>query len=185
MNNIELQIISAPDHRLRLIASRVFAFDVDEQLLIDGMFVMMEKSNGIGLAAPQIGVSKRIIVMDVPKLEAHADIEPDAEKHGRFEMVNPTIISRDGSMTWNEGCLSVPGFDDDVKRDRTVSVKYQDRYGNEKLLHASGLLAGCIQHEIDHLDGVLFIDRLSTIRKDIIIRKLKKLKKEAQRTNEK
>lgn len=182
---MELKIIAAPDHRLRTTATHVSAFDVDEQLLIDGMFVMMEKSNGVGLAAPQIGVSKRIIVMDVPKLEAHADMEPDAEKHGRFEMVNPVITHRDGSMIWNEGCLSVPGFDDDVKRDRTISVRYQDRYGNEKLLRASGLLAACIQHEIDHLDGVLFIDRLSTIRKDIIVRRLKKLKKESLRSNEK
>lgn len=170
-------IIVAPDPRLRIVADRVKDPGVEDQLLIDIMNKTMASSDGIGLAATQLGFNKRIIVMNVEPLGAYDDGDPMVMKHGRFEMINPTIVSRMGRARWAEGCLSVPGFKDVIERDLNIEVSYLDRYGNPKELKAGGLLAACIQHEIDHLDGTLFIDHLSRLKRDMIVAKLKKFRK--------
>lgn len=170
-------IIVAPDSRLRAVALRVKEPSVDDQKLIDEMNKTMKASDGLGLAATQLGINKRIIVMDVEPLGAFEDEDPTTVKHGKFEMINPIIVTRSQRAKWAEGCLSVPGFKGVVERDLIIEVSYLDRYGNQKELKASGLLSACIQHEIDHLDGKLFIDHLSFLKRDIIVRKLKKFRK--------
>jgi peptide deformylase len=170
------QIIIAPDPRLRVIADPVVNI-ADEQDLIDRLVEMMHASDGVGLAATQVGVNKRIIVMDVDELGAYDDGDVTVIKHGKFVMVNPRIINRRGKAVWQEGCLSVPGFSEDITRDAIITVAYQGRDGDQHVVVAGGLLSACIQHEIDHLDGVLFIDRVSAIKRDIITRKLKKLRR--------
>ena len=170
-------VIIAPDARLRTVAERVKEVTVVEQDLIDEMIKTMKASDGLGLAATQLGINKRVIVVDVEPLEAYDDNDPSTIKHGKFEMVNPTIISRQGRARWVEGCLSVPGYKDIIERDLIIDVHYSDRYGNAKELKASGLLSACIQHEIDHLDGKLFVDRLSRLKKNMVMAKLKKFRR--------
>lgn len=172
-----LDILAAPDHRLRIVAEKVIDVTDDVRKLVDAMVDTMRSSEGIGLAASQVGIPKRIIVMDVDMLGAFDDGDVTTIKHGKFEMINPMITRRSGKITWQEGCLSVPGFKESVERDLVVDVKYLDRDGVERSVCASGLLAACIQHEIDHLDGILFIDHISNLKKDMIIKKLKKFRK--------
>ena len=172
-----MDILVAPDSRLKIVADRVKEPSVEDQKLIDEMIRTMKASDGIGLAATQVGFNKRIIVMDVEPLTAYEDSDPTTVKEGKFEMINPVIVSRAGKAKWAEGCLSVPGFKDVVTRDLVIEVSYLDRYGVQKDLKASGLLSACIQHEIDHLDGKLFVDHLSRLKRDIIVSKLKKFRK--------
>ncbi len=169
-------IIIAPDPKLRLIAKNV---DSEANVLdvIDTMNETMKASNGLGLAAPQIGVPLRIIVMDVDHLGAYDDEDETTVKHGKFEMINPVITKKSGQANWNEGCLSIPGFKETVQRSLIIEVSFFDKERKECQLRASGLLAACIQHEIDHLDGVLFIDHISNLKKDMIVKKLKKFRK--------
>jgi peptide deformylase len=119
--------------------------------LLDNLADTLYNAKGAGLAAPQIGVSKRVVVVDIGE--------------GLYELVNPQIISSSGQETDIEGCLSIPGIVGDVTRAATVKVKYLDRHGKEKIVTAKGMLARAMQHEIDHLDGILYIDRASNIRK--------------------
>lgn len=170
-------IIIAPDPRLRIMADRLRDITDADRDAIDSMFRTMEASQGIGLAANQVGIKRRIIVMDVEQLGAYDDGDPSTVKGGRYAMVNPVIVARQGRARWMEGCLSVPGFKEVVERDAIVEVHYTDRDGKQHELRAGGLLSACIQHEIDHLDGMLFIDRISRLRKDMIIAKLRKLRK--------
>lgn len=170
-------IIVAPDPRLRVEAQRVKDIGTDEQELIDKMIKTMKASDGIGLAATQVGSDKRIIVVDVEPLGAYDDQDASTTKHGKFEMINPVITARSKRAKWAEGCLSVPGFKDEVERDLVIDVSYINRQGEQKELKASSLLSACIQHEIDHLDGKLFIDRISRLKKDMVIAKLKKFRK--------
>jgi len=140
----------------------------EEQKLMDDMLETMYAANGIGLAAIQIGVSKRIIVIDISK---------DPEKKEPMFFVNPIIKNKNQEKaTYEEGCLSVPNQFAQIDRPSTCEVEYLDYYGKKKLLKADGLLATCIQHEMDHLEGILFIDYLSKLKKSIIIKKLSKLK---------
>lgn len=169
------EIIVAPDHRLRLTADPVdLTFDNVAEL-VEKMFAVMQASDGIGLAATQVGINKRVIIMDVDHIGAYDD--SSSIKHGKFVMINPTITERSGEARWKEGCLSVPGFSEDVTRSLEVTVTFNDETGEKRSINAGGLLAACIQHEIDHLDGVLFIDHISLLKKDIIVKKLKKFKK--------
>lgn len=169
-------IIVAPDPRLRRIAKVVDTITADDLSLIDEMFKVMVTSNGIGLAANQVGADRRIIVMDVDRLEAYDDGDSSTLKHGKFVMINPAISSRQGSAQWNEGCLSVPGFREPVERSANIRVTFLDVNGQKQEMSAAGLLAACVQHEIDHLDGKLFIDKLSKLKRDIINKKLSKAK---------
>ena len=170
-------IIVAPDPRLRLSANQVKDPGPEERVMIDVMISTMNASEGIGLAATQLGFDKRIIVMDVDPIGAFDDGNPNTIKHGKFEMINPVIVSKSGKTNWQEGCLSVPGFKETIVRDSVIDVTYLDRDGQQKQVKAAGLLSACIQHEIDHLNGVLFIDHMSPLKKDIIVRKLKKFRK--------
>ena len=164
-----LPIIAAPDKRLKLKSELVAEVDAVISTLMDDMLETMYLAPGIGLAAPQVGVSKRVIVIDVGKTEI-------ARKP--YCMANPELVwwSREQSVH-EEGCLSLPEQYADVKRPDRVRVKYLDETNTERELEASGLLATCIQHEIDHLEGILFVDHLTALKRNIIIRKLRKAKR--------
>ena len=145
---------------------------VDDELrgLLDDMLETMYSAPGIGLAAVQVGILKRAIVIDVSK---------DKEKKNPFFLINPEIISKSkNTSTYEEGCLSLPGYFAEIERPAECQVKYIDYFGKEKEIKATGLLSTCIQHELDHLNGVLFIDYLSKLKRDMIVKKLIKQKKE-------
>jgi peptide deformylase len=138
----------------------------DIQTLIDDMIQTMYAAPGIGLAAPQVGVGLRIFVADVSVGHNPAEL---------ITFVNPEFVERDGMQLEEEGCLSVPGFQATVARPSRAVVKGLDRTGQEQVLEGTGLLARCFQHEMDHLDGTVFVDRLRGLQKDLIVRKIKKL----------
>ena len=166
-------IITEPNKLLRQISKPVNSVGKEEQILMDDMLETMYVANGIGLAAIQIGVPKRIIVMDISKDEN--------KKEPRY-FVNPVIKNKDlQKATYEEGCLSVPNQFAEIDRPSKCEVEYLDYNGDQKILKADGLLATCIQHEMDHLEGILFIDYLSKLKKSMIIKKLSKLKNKEDR----
>ena len=161
-------ILTEPDNFLRKISQPVEKVGKEEKLLMDDMLETMYAANGIGLAAIQIGVPKRIIVMDLGR--------EDGKKEPRY-FVNPIIKNKDKSKsTYEEGCLSVPNQFAEIDRPSKCEIEYLDYNGEKKILKATGLLATCIQHEMDHLEGILFIDYLSKLKKTIILKKLSKNK---------
>lgn len=165
----KLAIIVAPDPRLKQRAAAVARVDAATKRLMDDMLETMHAANGIGLAAPQVGLLKRVIV---------ADISQPEEPPKPYRMANPEIIWRTPKTAiGEEGCLSLPEHFGEVTRPEGVRVRYIDENGEQRELEARGLLAKCIQHEIDHLDGVLFVDHLSSLKRNIILRKLAKTKK--------
>ena len=166
-------IITEPNKILRQISKPVKNVGKDEQCLMDDMLETMYAAPGIGLAAVQIGILKRIIVIDLSK---------EGEKKEPIFIVNPEIISKSKNLiSYEEGCLSIPNQFAEIERPNTCKIKFLDYMGEKKELEAKGLLATCIQHEIDHLNGVLFIDYLSKLKKDIIIKKVSKDKKDTER----
>ncbi|GJL95171.1 MAG: peptide deformylase [Hyphococcus sp.] len=159
-------IVTAPDPRLREISKPVDRVDDELRALMDDMLETMYDAPGIGLAAIQVGVPVRVIVMDL----AGEDEEPLP----RF-FVNPEILDPSEDMSiYEEGCLSVPDFFDEVERPAQCRIKFLDYDGKEQILDAKGMLATCIQHEMDHLEGVLFIDHLSRLKRERVLKKLKK-----------
>jgi peptide deformylase len=160
-------ILEFPDPRLRTRAAPVTRFDAELGRLIDDMFETMYAAPGIGLAATQIDVHKRVIVIDVSK-----------EHDQPVTLINPEIISREGEATTEEGCLSVPGIFDEVKRAARVRVRSHDRDGKVHDQDYDDILAVCIQHEMDHLDGKLFVDYLSDLKRERIRKKLEKERRE-------
>ena len=161
-------ILTEPNQLLRQISKTVKKVGKEEQQLMDDMLETMYAANGIGLAAIQIGVPKRIIVMDLSKEEK--------KKEPRY-FVNPIIKNKYiFKSTYEEGCLSVPNQFAEIDRPKNCDIEYLDYYGEKKVLKAEGLLATCIQHEMDHLEGILFIDYLSKLKKSMIIKKLSKIK---------
>jgi len=159
-------ILTAPEPRLRQVSKPVEKVDDELRALMDDMLETMYDAPGIGLAAIQIGVPLRVIVMDL----AGKDEEPEP----RY-FVNPEILDPSEDMSvYEEGCLSVPEYYDEVERPARCRVKYLDYDGKEHVLDADGLLATCIQHEMDHLEGVLFIDHLSRLKRERVLKKLKK-----------
>tara|TARA_Y100000741_G_scaffold318965_1_gene266653 strand:- start:1018 stop:1536 length:519 start_codon:yes stop_codon:yes gene_type:complete len=161
-------IITEPNKILRQISKPIEKVGKEEKKLMDDMLETMYAANGIGLAAIQIGIPKRIIVMDISKDEN--------KKEPRY-FVNPIIKNKDKlKSTYEEGCLSVPNQFAEIDRPKNCEVEYLDYDGKKKLLKAEGLLATCIQHEMDHLEGILFIDYLSKLKKSMIIKKLSKNK---------
>ena len=161
-------ILTEPNKLLRQISKPVKLVGKEERKLMDDMLETMYAANGIGLAAIQIGIPKRIIVMDISK---------DKNKKDPRFFVNPVIKNKDNlKSTYEEGCLSVPDQFAEIDRPKKCEVEYLDYNGREKLLKAEGLLATCIQHEMDHLEGILFIDYLSKLKRSMIIKKLSKLK---------
>jgi len=161
-------ILTEPNKILRQISKPVEKVSKEEQKLMDDMLDTMYSANGIGLAAIQIGVPKRIIVMDLSR---------DSKKKEPRYFVNPIIKNKNPKKeTYEEGCLSVPNQFAKIDRPSKCEVEYLDYNGKKQILKADGLLATCIQHEMDHLEGILFIDYLSKLKKSIIIKKLSKLK---------
>ncbi|MCK5546045.1 MAG: peptide deformylase [Rhodospirillaceae bacterium] len=167
-----LPILIAPDPKLKAKAKKVDAVDDETLKLMNDMVETMHSANGIGLAAPQVGVSKRIIVVD---------ILPKDERGRPIRMANPEIIwASEEDELREEGCLSLPDQYADVLRPKNVRVRYVDHENEIREIDAEGMLSVCVQHEIDHLEGTLFVDYLSTLRRKMIIRKLQKIQKLAE-----
>ncbi len=158
-----LKILEFPDPRLRTRASPVTAVDDELQKLIGDMFETMYAAPGIGLAATQVDVHKRLLITDV-----------SADKDDPYVLINPEILEKDGVINTDEGCLSVPGYYEEIERAEHIKVRFLDREGAEVELETHGLLAVCIQHEIDHLNGKLFVDYLSEAKRTRIRKKLVK-----------
>ena len=166
-------ILTEPNKILRQVSKQVEKVGEEEKKIMDDMLETMYQANGIGLAAIQIGIPKRIIVMDLAKGE---------EKKNPMYFVNPVIKNKNQNLaTYEEGCLSVPDQFAEVNRPSTCEVEYLDYNGEKKILKAEGLVATCIQHEMDHLQGILFIDYLSKLKKSMIIKKLSKDKNKSDR----
>ena len=167
------EILTEPNAILREKSLNVDMVDKDLQKLMDDMLETMYAAPGIGLAAIQIGIPKRVIILDIDQKEG--------KKNPMF-FVNPEIIEKsENSSTYEEGCLSVPGQFAEITRPEKCFVKYLDYYGQKKEIKAEGMLATCIQHEMDHLEGILFIDYLSKLKRTIIVKKLSKQKKTIER----
>jgi peptide deformylase len=164
-----LPLVKAPDPRLKLISEPVPEVDAKLRRFMSDMVETMYAENGIGLAAIQVGV---------PKCVAVIDLDPGGPKSKPIYLVNPRIVEADGELsTYNEGCLSVPEVWDDVKRPARITVEYTDENGRTQTVKADGLFATCLQHEIDHINGLLFIDHLSKLKRSIALRKSAKLKR--------
>jgi peptide deformylase len=159
----KLKILEFPDPRLRTKATPVETIDDELRAFIDDMFETMYAAPGIGLAATQVDVHKRLLVTDI-----------SVDKDAPFVLINPEILEKDGVTLTDEGCLSVPGYYEEVERAEHIKVRFLDRDGAEVAMEAEGLLAVCIQHEIDHLDGKLFVDYLSEAKRTRIRKKLLK-----------
>ena len=165
-------IITLSDKRLRLVSEPVKHVDAGIKKLIDDMFETMYKAPGIGLAAIQVGVAKRVVTMDLSKKE---------DNHEPQVFINPEIVwQSDETAKYEEGCLSIPEYYEEVERPKEVKVKYLDRDGKPAEIEATGLLATCLQHEIDHINGVLFIDHLSKLKRDRVIKKFAKAAKKVE-----
>ncbi len=164
-----LQIRTYPDPILRKVAAPVLKFGAELKKLTDDMLETMYEAPGIGLAAPQVGISQRLFVMDIDyerKLDEKSSIISITKKNPRV-FINPQFLKREGEQIYDEGCLSVPGVYESVKRYEYCSLRYQDLDGKCHELEASGLFSVCLQHENDHLDGIVFIERLSLIKKNL------------------
>jgi peptide deformylase len=172
---MKLQIVEYPDKRLREKSKEVEVFDEKLHKLLDVMYPFMIETNGIGLAAVQVEYPVRALLLNIP------DEEGEQHPEDLLEIINPKIIEADGETVYQEGCLSVPQFYEDVKRHDRVTLEYQNRHGEKQTLEAEGLLAIAIQHEIDHLEGVLFIDRLSYSRRKKFEKEYKKILKERKK----
>lgn len=167
-----LEILTHPNPKLRNKAQPVAAVDADVRKLMDDMLETMYAENGVGLAAIQVGVAKRVIVADCADAKA-------GEAPAPYKLANPEIIeAADETCAMQEGCLSVPGVFNDVVRPERVKIKALDYNNKEIILEVDGLLGACLQHEIDHLDGGLFIDRLSKLKRDMTLKKYAKLQAE-------
>ena len=167
------EILTEPNAILREKSLNVDMVDKDLQKLMDDMLETMYAAPGIGLAAIQIGIPKRVIILDIDQKEG--------QKNPMF-FVNPEIIEKsENSSTYEEGCLSVPGQFAEITRPEKCFIKYLDYYGQKKEIKAEGMLATCIQHEMDHLEGILFIDYLSKLKRTMIVKKLSKQKKTIER----
>ena len=166
------EILIAPDPRLKITARPVDRVDGEVRRLMDDMLETLYRANGIGLAAPQVGSDLRIVVCDIARADEPA--QP-------MILANPAVTwASEERVLREEGCLSVPEHYAEVERPTEVRIRYLDRDGTEQKIHATGLLSVCLQHEIEHLEGTLFIDHLSRIKRDIILRKLKKTQRLAE-----
>ena len=178
------QILTEPNKILREKSLKVNQVDEDLQKLMDNMLETLYAAPGIGLAAIQIGVPKRVIVLDISwrdKSESTNDKKQEERKNPMY-FVNPEIITKSTNIsTYEEGCLSVPGQFAEINRPDKCHIKYLDYHGQPKELVAEGMLATCIQHEMDHLEGILFIDYLSRLKKSMIVKKLLKQKEQLDR----
>lgn len=169
---MNLIIVEYPDRRLKEKSKVVERFDAELHVLLDSMNEVMIRSNGIGLAAIQVAHPKRALLINIP------DESDTQSPDGLIEMINPVVTKKVGETVYQEGCLSVPTFYEDIKRFETIFVSYQDRDGNTKQIEADGLLSIAIQHEMDHLEGILFIDKLTYAKRKKFEKEYKKMLKE-------
>ncbi len=165
-----LEILKYPDKRLRKKSKPVEVFDEALHTLLDDMYETMIEHNGVGLAAIQVGVDKQILVINIPRQE-----DNEQHKEDMLEIINPVFLKQEGEIVWNEGCLSVPEYYEETKRFSHVTLAYKDRFGNDKVLQADDFLSVALQHEIDHLNGMLFVDKLPILKR-------KKFEKERKKT---
>jgi peptide deformylase len=163
-------IVKYPDPVLKERCSEVTAFDADLHQLLDDMAATMATADGIGLAANQVGVTQRVFVMDVPVDQREPQTAAEPVRTGLLEVINPRIIQAKGEVKYEEGCLSFPNVHEWVTRAAEIDLVFQDRDGTQQRLTARGLLAICIQHELDHLEGITFLDRLSPLKRRIVLR---------------
>ncbi len=164
-----LEIIKLPDRKLRLVSDPIERIDDDLRRFADQMLATMYEAPGIGLAAIQVGVPRRMLVLDV------AQREDETASRDPIVMINPEILSRsDETSVREEGCLSIPEYYAEVERPARLRIRFLDRDGKQREIDAKGVLATCIQHEVDHLDGKLFIDYLSKLKRDMVIKKFNK-----------
>ncbi len=172
----KLEIVTWPSEILTTRAAEVTEFDKDLPILAKRMHETMEESYGIGLAANQVGLLKRIIVIHIPYQEGEdAEDEPRRPWHDKkFTLVNPVIVEKKGRIKMTEGCLSFPEIYEYIDRAGEITVKAKDEFGNNLLIEADGLFSVCLQHEIDHIDGIVFINRMSRLKAQLAKRKLQK-----------
>ena len=170
-------IVIYPDKRLKQISKPVEEFDSELHTLLDDMYDTMVAKNGVGLAAIQIGVPLRVLIINKPLDVDSDDPKVQQPKENTLEVINPKILEAEGSTKYQEGCLSVPGYYEDVNRYKRVKVEYQDRYGKKFIIEDDDFLAIALQHEMDHLDGKLFIEKLSIIKRKKFEKEWKKRKK--------
>lgn len=163
-----LNILQFPDKQLKLKAEPVLDFNSEIHQLVDNMFETLYEAHGVGLAAIQVNVQKRVIVIDVSR-----------EQNNPLCVINPTIIHRQGLVTSEEGCLSFPGVYAQVQRSEKVEVEFFNKSGEKQQLKAEGLLAICLQHEMDHLNGITFYDHLSSLKQEMLRKKLDKIRRRA------
>lgn len=169
---VDYKIIHVPDPVLKEIAQPVDKIDDDVRAQMEGMLQAMYDAPGIGLAANQVGLLNRVLVMDLSNRQV-------GEEKAPICMVNPEVVWQSEALSqMEEGCLSIPGQYAEVERPAEVKVKYWDKNGEEQLLEADGLLSHCVQHEIDHLNGVLFIDYLSSLKRNMMVKRVQKMKKQ-------
>ncbi|WP_224241778.1 peptide deformylase [Hyalangium gracile] len=165
------EILIWPDPILKQKAKPVAKVDDSVRALVKDMFETMYAADGVGLAAPQVGILQRIIVLDTT---------PRQPESKPLAMINPEIIAMEGELTYTEGCLSIPGEAEDVDRAAIVTVKFLDAEGKEQTLECDGLLAIAVQHETDHLNGTVFVDHVSTLKRELIRKRMKRLKSERE-----
>jgi peptide deformylase len=174
------EILVIPDNRLREVSKPVAKITPEVKALVEDMFETMYDAPGIGLAAIQIGVPERIVTMDIAKREKEGEDDAEPKSHPRV-FINPEIVWKsDETAPYEEGCLSIPDYYEEVERPSKVRVRYMDIDGKQHEEEAEGLFATCIQHEVDHLDGVLFIDYLSKLKRDRVLKKFTKAAKRAE-----
>lgn len=171
---MRLEILTYPNPLLRIKAAPVKAVDSEIKKILNDMLETMREAGGVGLAAPQVGIDRRIIVLEVPEFAGEDEEEREPKKKMLFKLVNPEIVFSEGEQKYEEGCLSVPGVTAEVKRAANVIVRATDENGKAIEINTNGLLAVALQHEIDHLDGVLFIDRLSRLKREFVVRRYKR-----------
>ena len=169
------EIVIYPDKRLKLISKEVTAFDSELHTLLDDMYETMISKKGVGLAAIQIGVEKRVLIINLPEDDSDDAVQL---KENTLEVINPLFIKKEGSCKHQEGCLSIPGIYEDIERAKKITIEYYNRYGEKQILKNSDFLAIAIQHEVDHLDGKVFIEKLSFTKRKKFEKEWKKRQKE-------
>jgi len=155
-------IVIYPDKRLKLISEEVTTFDTELHALLDDMYDTMLSKKGVGLAAIQIGEAKRVLIINLPEGESDDVV---IKKEETLEIINPIFTNKEGSCKHQEGCLSIPGVYEDIERAEAIVLEYQDRYGEKHIIEDDDFLAIALQHEMDHLDGKVFIEKLSFIKR--------------------
>jgi peptide deformylase len=158
-------IVVYPDKRLKMISKPVERFDEELHTLLDDMYETMIAKNGVGLAAIQVGVPLRVLIINVPVETDSEDPREQQPRENTLEVINPVILEAEGKTRYQEGCLSVPGYFEEVDRHKKVRIEYQDRHGKKFIIEDDEFLAIALQHEIDHLDGKVFVEKLSILKR--------------------